>query len=312
MVYLFSVPAFFILFRETLECAIIISVLYTVLDRVLPKDQHPQAYRALSLQIIGGAVLGLIVSIVIGVIFIIIFYTISKNLWEDSEAIWEGVLALLACIIITVLAISLIRMSNAERKWEEKLEKMAETEVTDMRSKAKKFGLAILTFTVVVREGLESVVFLGGLGSEEALSGIPIAAVVGIITGLLVGYIMYKGGSRLALKLFLLLATILLLFIAAGLLVKATHEFEEITGSEMVLWETECCNEDKNEFWHVMNGLFGWRHEATLGTTIAWFGYWLFAALVWLLFMLKDKRKQDKEDKEGQNVDFSHDSPITQ
>lgn len=170
MVELFSVPAFFVLFRETLEAAIIFSVLLALVDKILPREKDPLTNRFLRRQLMWGTLLGLIVSLIIGGIFLAVFYTVASNLWEDSEQIWEGILSLIACVIITVLSLSLLNMHAAEAKWERKLRKAAALGIekstahsTTMRERGQKYALGFLIFTVVAREGLESVLFLGGV-----------------------------------------------------------------------------------------------------------------------------------------------------
>lgn len=86
MVYLFDVPAYFILLRETLEATIILAVLLGFIDKLVLNDETVR--KKLKRQIWYGTAAGLGVSLLIGAIFIGIFYTIKKNLWEESEAAW--------------------------------------------------------------------------------------------------------------------------------------------------------------------------------------------------------------------------------
>jgi hypothetical protein len=66
------------------------------------------------------------------------------------------------------------------------------------RSLGTKYALFILPAITVMREGLEAVVFLGGVSLGEAGTSIPIAAICGLLAGLLVGYLLYKSSSRLS------------------------------------------------------------------------------------------------------------------
>jgi high-affinity iron transporter len=86
MVYLFDVPAYFILLRETLEATIILAVLLGFIDKLVLDDESVR--KKLKRQIWYGTAAGLGVSLLIGAIFIGIFYTIKRNLWEESEAAW--------------------------------------------------------------------------------------------------------------------------------------------------------------------------------------------------------------------------------
>ena len=87
MVYLFDVTAYFILLRETVECVIILSVMLSFLDKLASEADLP-LIRRLKRQVWAGAAVGLAISLAVGAVFIVIFYTIAHNLWEDSEQIW--------------------------------------------------------------------------------------------------------------------------------------------------------------------------------------------------------------------------------
>lgn len=56
---------------------------------------------------------------------------------------------------------------------------------------------------------------------------IPIAAIMGILCGVLVGVIIYRGGSMLHLRWFFIFSTIILYLVAAGLMSKAVGFFEQ-------------------------------------------------------------------------------------
>ncbi|KAI8865698.1 iron permease FTR1, partial [Ramicandelaber brevisporus] len=91
---IFNVPAFFILFRETLEAAIILCIVLNILNRTI-RDNAELLRRAKRHVWIGTAV-GLGISLAIAIAFIAVFYTIKSNLWEDAEPLWEGILGLIA------------------------------------------------------------------------------------------------------------------------------------------------------------------------------------------------------------------------
>lgn len=59
-----------------------------------------------------------------------------------------------------------------------------------------KWVLFFLPFITVLREGMEAVVFVGGVSLGQPATAIPIAAIVGIICGLIIGYFIYAFASR--------------------------------------------------------------------------------------------------------------------
>jgi len=59
-----------------------------------------------------------------------------------------------------------------------------------------KWALFTLPFVVVLREGLEAVVFVGGVSLGQSAKSIPIAAILGIFCGLICGFLIYAFASR--------------------------------------------------------------------------------------------------------------------
>lgn len=66
----------------------------------------------------------------------------------------------------------------------------------DGRTKAGKWALLVLPLITVLREGVEAVVFVGGVSLGQPATSIPLAAIVGIICGIIVGYLIYAFASR--------------------------------------------------------------------------------------------------------------------
>lgn len=125
----FSIQIFFIILRETLETAIIISVLLSFInqrsaskvpnsDVIEDLKKHEQKQRKLKLQVWLGAILGLVICFIIGVIFVLCFYFIGKDYWAYAERIWEGLFSLLSSCIITIMGIGLLRINKVMKiKW---------------------------------------------------------------------------------------------------------------------------------------------------------------------------------------------------
>ena len=295
MVQLFSVPAFFILFRETLEAAIILSVMIVLLDNIV---EDRVLRRRMKKHVWLGVVTGVLLSLAAAAIFISLYYTVAKKARESSEPLWEGILALVAVVLITIMAFSMIRVDTWRAKWEKKLAKVtAETlnKQGEVQSTRSKYALFLLPLSIVLREGCEAVIFLGGVGLQGSGTAVPIPAVIGAMCGILAGYLLYRGCSAVGFKWFLILSTALLLVIAAGLFAGAVHELEEYTKNEHFIWQLHCCHQEKDGIWKILNAIVGWRDEATVGTLVSYICYWIFVAICLLLLRLKWKRDAERE-----------------
>ena len=197
MVELFSVPAFFILFRETLEASIILSVMLALINKIVPKGPSRKRMKR---QVWLGVGLGLALCLIVATVFLTLYYTIAKEAWDEAEAIWEGILGLVAVLLITLMAFSMLRVDTWRAKWEKKLTKVTmdalssehasrakvdeDTAESLASSKKGKYTLFFIPFTVVLREGVEAVIFLGGIGLEGSSTMYPIPTIVGAISGI--------------------------------------------------------------------------------------------------------------------------------
>ncbi|KAG0199485.1 high-affinity iron permease [Mortierella sp. GBA30] len=252
----FSIPIFFIIFRETTEAAIIVSVLLSFLSQVLTEDLGMK--KRLSRQVWAGTGLGLLISLAIGAAFIVIWNKYANNLWANSEQLWEGSFSLLAVIMITVMGITMLRTTQIQEKWRGKLSKaMNQESERGLGNSSRRYALFILPFITVLREGLEAIVFIGGVTFTEQLKAIPAAVVVGVLCGLFVGFLLYRGGNMMKLHKFFVASTCLLLIVAAGLVAKAVTAFEANTWNKLTdtqsddagtydprvnVWGLSCCN----------------------------------------------------------------------
>lgn len=323
MIYLkdyFSIQVFFIVLRETLELAIIISVLIAFVDQASTKTttgdyrsipQNPQDSNAaflnnesqrLKLKIWIGGILGLFVCLIVGSIILIIFYAVGNDLWSLTEHYWEGVFSIVASVIISVMGVKILRVTKMQKKWRRKLGAAME----DIRSGPSdsawkdRNALFILPFVTTLREGLEAIVFVGGIGIDENTSVVSIvnSAVFAMTIGFCIGLIMYRTGHTLSIQLFLITSTCFLYLVAAGLFSKGVWNLElqqfinKCGGTDVSetgdgpgsydifrsVWHVNCCNGERAEdgvFWMLFTAVFGWTNSATYGSVLSYNLYWL-------------------------------------
>jgi high-affinity iron transporter len=56
----------------------------------------------------------------------------------------------------------------------------------------EKYAMFLLPFITVLREGLEAVVFIGGVSLSIPATAFPLAVVTGLGCGILIGYLIYR------------------------------------------------------------------------------------------------------------------------
>jgi high-affinity iron transporter len=91
-------------------------------------------------------------------------------------------------------------------------------------------SLVVMAFLAVMREGLETAMFL--LAAFQASIGVSalsagLGAVCGVLVAVAIGWGIYSGGMRINLQRFFRITSVLLVIIAAGLLAGAVHHANE-------------------------------------------------------------------------------------
>lgn len=240
----FAPQIFFIVFRETLETSIVVSVLLSFLKQQLSKSEDATVYRKLRNQVWWGTLTGLIICIIVGCALIGTFYGLGHDAWAGIEEIWEGVFAILASLIITVMGAALLRVSKMQAKWRLKLARALEAKgngvlhhhshggdgKVSMRHRlklwAEKYAMFMLPFITVLREGLEAVVFIGGVSLGLPASAIPLPTIIGLLAGFVVGYVIYRFDNLAPLQVFLIASTCFLYLVAAALMSRGVWYLE--------------------------------------------------------------------------------------
>jgi high-affinity iron transporter len=297
----FAPQVFFIVFREVLEAVIIVSVLLSFLKQCLGQpDQDQKIYKRLVRQVWFGALAGVFICLVIGGIFIGVFYGVGKDIWSQSEDLWEGIFYLVATIIITAMGLALLRINKMKEKWRLKIAHALVDKAKHHNAKSwlgawgRRNALFILPFITTLREGVEAVVFVGGVSLGLPATEFPLPVITGLLAGLLIGYLIYRGGNVMSIQLFLIASTSVLYLIAAGMFSKAIwslqfHTFAQKVGSDVAeegsgpgsydinqsVWHVNCCNPEIDNGWDVFYALLGWQNSATYGSVISYNVYWI-------------------------------------
>ena len=314
MVDVFNVKIFFIVFRESLEAIIVVSVLLAFVKQSMGGSSDPQLKKRLYRQIWLGAGLGVLVCLIIGCAFIGAFYGLGKDIWGNSEDLWEGIFCIIATVLITAMGIPMLRINKMKEKWRVKLAQALIKSPTNKKDRfklgylGKKYALFILPFITCLREGLEAVVFVGGVGLNSPATSFPIPVIVGLIAGIVVGALLYYFGSSMSMQIFLIISTCILYLIAAGLFSRGiwyfeTNTYNKKTGGDASengsgpgtydisksVWHVNCCNPETDNGWDIFNAILGWQNSATYGSVISYNIYWLFIICVLLLMVYEEK-----------------------
>src|SRR6478752_5693230 len=162
--------------REGVEAALILAIICAY----LAKTGNRQYFS----RIFAGAGLAVVLSAVIGVV---IFVTVG-SFQEPYEQLFEAITLIVAASVVTWMLFWMRRQAGSVK---------GELQAAVDRAMASggTWGLAVLAFTAVIREGLETSIFLVGQATSDRTEAIWIlvGALVGFAIAVLIGYGFYRG-----------------------------------------------------------------------------------------------------------------------
>ena len=247
--------------REGLEAALIVAIVLAYLKRL----DRTQDFRTVWL----GTAAAVALSIIAGVV---VFNVLGK-LEGAAEEITEGVIAFTAAGVLTWM---IFWMARQARHIKGELHAKVDAAVAAGAGAA----LAGIAFVAVLREGLETALFLlsTSVGSESSMGAL-IGGLIGLAIAAAIGYLVYSGSRRVNLRVFFRYTGILILFFAAGLVAKGLHEFQEVgwigTLNEHAydVSSITALNPDTSTFGEFLKGLFGWSPAPSIEMLVVYFLY---------------------------------------
>ncbi|CAE8620269.1 unnamed protein product [Polarella glacialis] len=310
----FSVPAFIVLFRESLEVVIVLAIIVQFLgksrdDGLIDEAQFVKWRR----EVYVGACLGFLVCLCVGIGFLVLA-SMAFDLFEgDSEKIFQFVMMVLTCAVLSFLAINFYKMIHTKQGHERKFRKRVQ-ETIDAGKEAlmngesslgRKHAFFFFAFSTGLREGMESIVFLVGVVSDlKDLSSLPLPIISALVLSRLVGCCFFQGTKKMRVDWFMRGSSLLLLFVAAGFFSSSMHQLQELdvfgawsprrsrSWQNQQIWDaTQCCNDKTNRFFVLMRALFGWQDQVTPVEVFAYMAYWVIALTSGFFLVRKAKKE---------------------
>jgi high-affinity iron transporter len=186
----------------------------------------------------------------------------------ENKPLWEGVLALVAALLVASLIAYMWRKAPRLRaEINARLEAEARKE-----GAAAALGVFAFTLFMITREGMETALLLNAVLFSSDAGEMAAGAVLGVAAAALLAWGWVRYGRRVNLPRLLQVTAIFLAVFAAQLLIYAFHEFTEADVFPL-----------DNEFWHLATEPYG--PEGVYGQWLTYGmvllpGAWLLAA--WL------------------------------
>ena len=253
--------AFLVALREGIEAALIISILLAYLKQIEAWDRRNLVW--------WGTGLALVVSVLVGTVI----FTAGAEFEGEAEEVFEGLVTLVAVGVLTWM-IFWMRRQGARVKSE--LQERVDTALL-----TGGFALGALAFVAVLREGIETALFIfaaaqgtavdsGGVGAQLVGAALGIAIAVGV------GVLLYRGGLKLNLRSFFRVTGLLLIVVAAGLFAFALHELQEAGWLPMLAgtaFDVSATLPDDSGVGGILRAIFGYQANPTWLEVAAWLAY---------------------------------------
>ena len=253
--------AFLVAMREGIEAALIISILLAYLKQIQARDRQYLVW--------WGTALAVGVSIVVGTVI----FAVGAEFEGEAEQVFEGLVTLAAVGVLTWM-IFWMRRQGARVKSE--LQERVDTALL-----TGGFALAALAFVAVLREGVETALFIfaaakGTAVESGGVGGQVIGAMLGLTLAVVLGVLLYRGGLRLNLRSFFRITGLLLIVVAAGLFAYALHELQEAGWLPVLAgtaFDISTTFPDDEGAGGILRAIFGYQANPTWLELAGWFGY---------------------------------------
>jgi len=253
------IAALLIILREGLEAALIVGIVLGVLRKLGRMDRSKPVWIGVVAAVVASIIAGLALN-ALGVAF-----------EGRGEEIFEGAAMLLAAGVLTWM---IFWMQRQGRNVQAELESDVRQAVTVGSTRA----LFSLAFVAVLREGIETVLFL----TAAAFSATPVEALVGGALGLTIavvlGWLMFAAGKRLDVRAFFRVTSVLLIFFAAGLLAHGVHELQEAALLPTLVehvWDVNFILDEDSIVGAFLKALLGYNGNPSLFEVISYVAYFV-------------------------------------
>lgn len=244
--------------REGVEIALVVTILLGYL-RSIDQRQH---FKAIWLGVGAAAVLSLALGAALEVT--------SRELSGRVLEAFEGFTMLFAVAVLTWMVFWMKRQSAG-------ISRELKDQINSALSRGSIIALALLAFSSVGREGVETTLFLFA-GSTAAESGTQFVAggVAGFAIAAVIGVILYYGSARIPLKQFFLATGIIVVVLAGGLLSNGLAELHEgmiITNLGSRPWDMESTIPMTSTLGKFLHTVIGYDSAPLMGQIVAYWAY---------------------------------------
>ncbi len=248
------------------------------------------------------------------VVSILVAYLVKSGRRERLPHVWAGVGAALALSIAFGSGLTYAGVALGARKelfeavasvvavgfvtwmifWMRRTARQLKGQLTSRLEDALKLGaLAVvaMAFLTVAREGLETaLLFFAAVQGATTEAGPLLGIGGGILTAVVLGYLLYRAAIRINLGTFFTWTGVLLVLVAAGIFKYGIHDFQEagLPGLDTHAFDVASWYDPNAWYAALLTGMFNITAQPSVAETVGWVAY---AAVVLTLFLWPPRRR---------------------
>jgi high-affinity iron transporter len=256
--------SFLITLREGLEAALIVGIVLSVLRKLEQRNRDRPVWLG-----VGAAVL---VSIVVG----LVLQALGVAFEGRGEKIFEGIAMLLAAAVLTWM---IFWMQRQGRQIQAELER----DVRQAVLAGSAWALFSLAFVAVVREGIETALFMTAAAFSTTATQTLIGGILGLAVAVVLGWLIFAAGRRLNVRAFFRGTSVLLILFAAGLFAHGVHEFQEAGLLPVIvehLYDLNPILDENGTVGAFLKALFGYNGNPSLLESLSYLAYFVVIGLL--------------------------------
>lgn len=247
--------------REGLEAALIIGIILGYLSKINQKQLYKYIY------------IGIGLGVASSIFAAFLFERIAGGFEGRSEEIFEGIVMLVAVVILTTMIFWMNKQSTTiGAEVREKVEIAV--------GKRQALGLVALAFVSIFREGIEIVLFMNATIVNSSAESSLLGGILGLAIALLIAWIVFKTAVNINLKKFFQITGLFIIFISAGMLAGGIHELQEAGILPVFIehvWDINDILDEKGILGSFLKAVFGYNANPSLLEVIAYLAYLIVA-----------------------------------
>jgi high-affinity iron transporter len=248
---------FLIGIREGLEAALVVGILIAYLKKISRIDVIKRIWLGVGFAVAISLALG--AALTFG----------SAGLTTTAQETIAGILSILAAGFVTWMIFWMLRTAAS-------LSRELRSEVDTHLSTAG-WGLVLVAFLAVGREGIETAVFIWAAVQASGSTALPLlGAALGIAGAIVLGYLIYRGAIRINLSRFFTYTGAFLIVVSAGVLSYGIHDLQEggiLPGAGVLAFDVSAGVPIDSWYGVLLKGTFNFSPQTTWLQAIVWVAY---------------------------------------